>query len=133
MRRVLMVPATQEQDEVIDYEPGRPESSAERLIGAILVQAMQDKMTRITLGLDDRGTSLFMRYGGLRGDDELKWWNMTPPPIIMFPHIMQALFAMTTFEPGVPMRGVLRINKDMCIHDIRVAIVSAYIVEFVWD
>ena len=132
MGRMLKLPSSRRMEVVIDEEPDHPERAAERLLGAILAQAMHDEMTRVALNVDNTGPAVVMRYGRPGSDGQAQWWEMTPPPAMMYPHLLQIVFIMTTFEPGLPLRGLLRTaGKER--KAVRVSIGPGPGLEFAWD
>ena len=81
---------------------------ARKLLSAIISQARVDQMSMVALGVDIDKKSIVMRYYGPDRDGTPKWWDMTPPPIELYPALVQCVLMLGELQASVPFKGVLR-------------------------
>lgn len=106
--------------------------AAPKLLGAVLTQAITDGMLSVSIGADAQRGEAWLRYFGPAGAAQPQWWEMTPPPLDLYPHIVQAVIARSEFEDGVPLRGILRARFRRSQIDVQVALEQPYELLLCW-
>ena len=94
------------------------------LFGMIVYQAMDDGMTAVSFGVDRQTGGSWLKYLGpgphaasfygpgsyaatiYKGEPVPNiWWDMVPPPPVMFPAALQWLLSLAKLELDLPIRG----------------------------
>lgn len=83
-----------------------------RLLAAILAQAMQDEMSVVRFRMTADGSALSMQYYGPADADEPAWWDMVPPPVSVYPQILQAVLESAELRPMMPLSGHIPARRD---------------------
>ena len=110
-----------------EEEFGRKRPRLRKLLGAIVYQAIHDRMWRVRIGVDRSTGHAFMRYFGPHdlGKDKQCWWKMVPPPAECYPAMVQLCLSLARLQPGLPFMGVIpavmnrkKFNTDLLMNDI---------------
>lgn len=107
-KQMLKLPRMKPGKEMdIDDDPDSPEKPCEKLLGALVLQALHDDMTSLSMGVDANGDKLFLRVFGPKHLAEPQWWELTPPPLELYPLLLQRVIALTKVQRGLPFKGSL--------------------------
>ena len=79
-----------------------------KLLGAIVSQARLDGMSALRIQVASEHNEVSMSYFGPASDGSVMWWQMTAPPVEVYPSIIQCVMALAELEPGLPLRGRVR-------------------------
>ena len=117
----------------IDDAPDDPEATSTRLLGAMVRHAMIDDMTGIALGCDVTKGEAYYRGFGPKSRVERQWWDLTPPPVELYPHLLQRVVALTKFQRGLPLTGILTTKLGRSRVRLRVELPELTRIELHWD
>ena len=89
-----------------------PDGPSLRLVLGWLVHiAMQDGMTKLSLGVNRETQEPWMKFFGPRWYRQPIWWNMVPPEAYCYPTMLQVCLTLADLEYEFPIRGVIEARK----------------------
>lgn len=91
-----------------------------KLVSAIISQAMHDKMSGIRIVAMPAESRMLMEYS--RGDSANNRWSVEPPPFHLYPHIVKSLLSLAKLESVLPPTGNLMVNRNGKVVSVRLTI-----------
>jgi hypothetical protein len=129
---LLMISDWDGPEEVYALETDR--SVLRRLLGAIVFQAMDDRMLRLRIGVDCASGEPFMKYFG-PADYSLAtrvWWDTVPPPPEHYPRMLQVCLSLANLEAQLPIRGVIPATRVRRRLNLQFAMAEMESFELAW-
>ena len=104
-----------------------------RLLSGIVSQARCDGMTAVALSVDPEQGTTSMRYFGPANTEAPQWWEMVPPPVEMYPAMLQCVMMLGCLEHTFPIRGLIPAELRRQMIQIRFELPTLYELKLRWD
>jgi len=106
--------------------------SPRKLLGAIIGQAMNDRMLRVQIGYHPASGKPVMRYYGPADDPSPRWWDAVAPPPSVFGRLLKTVFAISDLDESLPVAGRIQAGLRRARVDIRVEFHGLETFELSW-